>query len=85
MRDRVKEIINYILPLSIGTEVYVYSAFYERWLKGKIIGRAYSEVVGWYYEVKMEEPHGSRFVTINEIRLPEEGGKEGYEKGRERS
>jgi len=82
MRDRVKEIINFILPLSIGTEVYVKSALYGKWIRGKIVDRFYSKVVGWCYEVKLEKSHGNCFVTINSIRLLE---REGYEEGREES
>ena len=85
MRDRVKEVINFILPLPIGIEVYVKSAYCGRWLRGKIVDRLYSKRVGWYYVVKMRETHGSRFVTIDEIRPLEKGEKEGYEKGRERN
>jgi len=72
MKEKEKKIINRILPLSIGLEVYVRWGFQQEWLKGKIIDRFYSKRDGWYYLVKVEGLRSSRFVTIENIKLKEE-------------
>ncbi len=81
----VKRLIDKLLPLPIGMEVYVEPDFFQGWLRGKITGRWFSKRwKAWIYRISFTDiPNFFCIRTIKGIKFLEEEDK--HEKGREES
>ena len=67
----IKRLIDKLLPLPIGTEVYVEPDFFQGWLRGKIAGRWFSKSLNvWVYRISFKDiPNFYCIRTIKGIRF----------------